>query len=210
MKTAATTVNSVTDLGRAPPPPETMTARQLDRRRRVLDAAHALLGEMAVHEVQMRAIAERSSVSLAAIYHYFSSKHHVLGEALVDWAHGVWTGPAPAPRRGSDFVELVRRGVRAFAGAPQYAEVFVQIAVSTDDHAIECMARLWHSVDGRSIAALGQLDSDTAHDLQRLVAHALAGGLFECVHGRQTFAELEHSLVTASRILVEGGRWPRA
>ena len=175
-----------------------MTSRQLDRRRRVLDAAHALLAEVPVHDVQMRDIAERSGVSLAAIYNYFSSKDHLLGEALVDWAHGL---AAPGRAGKLEFADLVRRGVRAYARAPQYAEVILQTAASTDPHAIECMGRLSNDVGGPLRAALDHLDPATADAVQRVVGHAWMGGLFECVHGRQTYAELERTLATACRLL---------
>ena len=33
--------------------------------------------------------------------------------------------------------------------------------------------------------------------------HAWVGGLFECVHGRETFAELETNLVRTCRLLVD-------
>lgn len=188
---------------------ESMTARQLDRRRRVLDAAHALLAEVPVHEVQVKDIAERSGVSLAAIYNYFSSKDHLLGEALVDWAHGLTERATRAVRRGSDYAELVRRGVRAYGRSPQYAVVFLQTAASTDEHAIECMGRLSSDVGGTLSAALGHLDPEAVAGIQRIVGNAWTGGLFECVHGGQTFAELERSLATACRVLVEAAESSR-
>jgi TetR/AcrR family transcriptional regulator, cholesterol catabolism regulator len=189
--------------------PEDMTTRQLDRRRRVLDAAHELLAGGSPHEVQVKDIAERAGVSLAAIYHYFSSKDHLLGEALVDWAGGLTAGRRrrslpedPAER----FTELVRRGVRAYRRAPQYAALFLSVAASRDPHAIECMGRLNEGVGGAMADALAYLEPGTALDVQRIVGNAWTGGLFECVHGLSTYAELERSMVEACRLLLAAAR----
>src|SRR3954468_9367028 len=80
----STSLGPVSDLA-TPQRPETMTPRQLDRRRRVLDAVHELLAERPLHDIQVKDIADRAQVSLAAIYRYFASKEHLLAEALTDW-----------------------------------------------------------------------------------------------------------------------------
>ncbi len=185
--------------------PEHMTSRQLDRRRRVLAAAHELLAAAPPHEVQVKDIAERAGVSLAAIYHYFSSKDHLLGEALVAWAEGLGESTRrrslpkdPAAR----FTELIRRGVRAYRREPQYAALFLFVAASRDPHAIECMGRLSAHVGGAMADALSYLDAQTALDVQRIVGNAWTGGLFECVHGLSSFAELERSMAAACRLLL--------
>lgn len=185
--------------------PEDMTARQLDRHRRVLEAAHELLATAPPQEVQVKDIAERAGVSLAAIYHYFSSKDHLLGEALVGWAAGLGEGARrrslpkdPAER----FAELIRRGVRAYRRQPQYAELFLFVAASRDPHAIECMGRLSQHVGGAMADALSYLDDATAQDVQRIVGNAWTGGLFECVHDLSSFAELERSMAAACRLLL--------
>jgi AcrR family transcriptional regulator len=181
-----------------------MTSRQLDRRRRVLEAAHELLAGAPPHEVQVKDIAERAGVSLAAIYGYFSSKDHLLGEALVDWAGGLTAGrrrslPADPAER---FTELVRRGVRAYRREPQYAALFLFVAASRDQHALECMGRLSEGVGGAMADALAYLGPATALAVQRIVGNAWTGGLFECVHGLSSFTELERSMVEACRLLL--------
>jgi TetR/AcrR family transcriptional regulator, cholesterol catabolism regulator len=184
---------------------ENMTSRQLDRHRRVLEAARALLATAPPQEVQVKDIAERAGVSLAAIYNYFSSKDHLLGEALVAWAAGLGEGTRrrSLPRDpGARFAELIKRGVRAYRKEPQYAELFLFVAASRDRHAIECMGRLSEHVGGAMVEALSFLDDAQAHDVQRIVGNAWTGGLFECVHGLSTFAELERSMAAACRLLL--------
>jgi AcrR family transcriptional regulator len=187
--------------------PEDMTSRQLDRRRRVLDAAHELLAAAPPQEVQVKDIAERAGVSLAAIYHYFSSKDHLMGEALVDWAAGLGAGARDRRRTrptdpGERFADLIRRGVRAYRRQPQYAALFLFVAASRDSHAIKCMGRLNEHVGGAMADALSFLDPATAQDVHRIVGNAWTGGLFECVHGLSSFAELERSMAAACRLLL--------
>ena len=185
---------------------ETMTPRQLDRRRRVLDAVHELLAERPLHEIQGKDIADRAQVSLAAIYRYFASKEHLLAEALVDWAEDKGRAYERPPRGSSPadrFADVVRRGIRGYRRSPQYAELFLEVSASRDPHAVECMGRLSKLVGGGMRAALNGIEPQTAEAVRMAIGHAWVGGLFECVHGRETFAELETNLVTTCRLLVD-------
>lgn len=189
-----------------PQPPETMTPRQLDRRRRVLDAVHALLSERPPRDIQVKDIADRAQVSLAAIYRYFASKEHLLTEALVDWAEEGGRAYERRPPSGTiseQLTAIVRRGLRAYRKSPQYAVVFLEVTVSRDPHAIETWGRLNALVDGGMRAILEPLEPDVAHHVRRTIGHAWVGGLFDCVHGRTTYAELEDTMVAACRLLVE-------
>jgi AcrR family transcriptional regulator len=183
-----------------------MTPRQLDRRRRVLDAVHDLLAERPLHEIQVKDIADRAQVSLAAMYRYFASKEHLLAEALVDWAEDrgrAYERRSPSGSPSDRFAEVVRRGLRAYRKSPQYAELFLEVSASRDPHAVACMGRLSSLVGGGMRAALEGVDPETADAVRTSIGHAWVGGLFECVHGRETFAELESSLVTTCRLLVD-------
>jgi|RhiMethySRZTD1v2_1073278.scaffolds.fasta_scaffold02655_21 TetR/AcrR family transcriptional regulator, cholesterol catabolism regulator len=101
-------------MARIPAPPQavdTMSAAQLDRRRRVLDAVIELVAAGRVDDWGMKDVAERSGVALGTIYRYFSSKDHVAAAALLEWARTLDAGRAvrrsgggaagPAGRAGS-------------------------------------------------------------------------------------------------------------
>jgi TetR/AcrR family transcriptional regulator, cholesterol catabolism regulator len=183
-----------------------MTPRQLDRRRRVLDAVHELLAERPLHDIQVKDIADRAQVSLAAMYRYFASKEHLLAESLVDWAEERGQARERRPRGGTPadrFVDVVRRGIRGYRKSPQYAELFLEVSASRDPHAVECMGRLSKLVGGGMRASLEGIEPDTAEAVRMAIGHAWVGGLFECVHGRETFADLETNLVRTCRLLVE-------
>jgi AcrR family transcriptional regulator len=187
----------------APQRPETMTPRQLDRRRRVLDAVHELLAERPLRDIQVKDIADRAQVSLAAIYRYFASKEHLLAEALVDWAGRGGTRHPSGETVADRFAAVVRRGVSAYRRSPQYAELFLETTASRDPHAVECMGRLAEQVTGGMKRALVGLDPQVGETVRTTIGHAWLGGLFECVHGRTTFAELEQVLVDSARLFVE-------
>ncbi len=63
---------------------ETLTANQVARRGRVLDAALELAAEGGYDAVQMRDVAARAQVALGTIYRYFSSKDHLLAACQVE------------------------------------------------------------------------------------------------------------------------------
>jgi AcrR family transcriptional regulator len=199
-------VCAVSELVAGPQRPETMTPRQLDRRRRVLDAVHELLSARPLHEIQVKDIADEAQVSLAAIYRYFASKEHLLAEALVDWVEDRGRAQDRRPPAGTvaeRFATIVRRGIRAYRRAPQYAELFLETAASRDPYAVACMGRISEVIGGGMRAALADLDPAIASDIRTTVGHAWIGGLFECVHNRSTFAELEQALVATCLLLLE-------
>jgi len=187
----------------APQRPETMTPRQLDRRRRVLDAVHELLAERPLHDVQVKDIADRAQVSLAAMYRYFASKDHLLAEALVDWAERGGRRAVVGATVADRFAGVVRRGVSAYRRSPQYAQLFLESTASRDPYAQACIGHLGELIGGGMVEALSDLDPSVAATVRTTIGHAWVGGLFECVHGRTTFADLERSLVESARLFVE-------
>jgi AcrR family transcriptional regulator len=58
------------------------TDRQRERRSRILDAAVDVAGAGGFAHVHMREVADRASVGLGTLYHYFPSKVHLLVMAL--------------------------------------------------------------------------------------------------------------------------------
>jgi AcrR family transcriptional regulator len=183
--------------------PESMTPRQRERRERVLSAVHELIEEGHVRDLQVRDIAERSGVSLAAIYRYFSSKEHLLAEALLDWAQRFST-----QRRPRDFASTVRRGVDAYRRHPHYAELFLEVAASRDPRALETFGRMSDGVTSAMLDAVGAEDPAVAREIVTVVGNAWLGGLFSCVHGRSDFAGLERNLEAACRLLLAGAGLP--
>src|ERR1019366_186011 len=68
-----------------------LSAKQAARRQRIVDAAMAMLEEREFERIQVKDIADGASVALGTVYHYFSSKEHLFGEVLVQWAGSLRT-----------------------------------------------------------------------------------------------------------------------
>lgn len=84
-----------------------LTERQAQRRERVLRAAIELAAEGGYDGVQMRAVAERADVALGTVYHYFSSKDHLLAESLNEWLATFGRSIALAPVAGDTTIDRV-------------------------------------------------------------------------------------------------------
>ncbi|MFE5483944.1 TetR/AcrR family transcriptional regulator [Streptomyces sp. NPDC056527] len=54
----------------------------MERRRAILDAAEALLGEQGYEAATLKAIGERAGIPIASVYHYFSDRYEVDAELL--------------------------------------------------------------------------------------------------------------------------------
>ncbi len=181
-----------------------MTARQLERRGRVIAAVHELVDEGRVRDLQVKEIGERAGVSLAAIYRYFSSKEHILAEALLEWARRFTTQRRPSESPAQDFAATVHRGVEAYRRHPHYAELFLEVAASHDPFAVAAFGRMSDGVSAAMLDTVGGGDSAVGYQIVNIVGNAWLGGLFACVHGRSDFAELERSLDVACRLLLAG------
>ncbi|MFD7966691.1 TetR/AcrR family transcriptional regulator [Streptomyces zaomyceticus] len=70
-----------------PPRPAGAQRRGIARRRAILDAAEALLGERGYEAATLKAIGERAGIPVTSVYHYFSHRHQVEAELLRRHAH---------------------------------------------------------------------------------------------------------------------------
>jgi AcrR family transcriptional regulator len=133
----------------APQSVESMTERQLQRRRALLAAVMQLAAERGIDNVQMKLVAESSGVALGTTYRYFASKEHLLASALVDWhsrlADRVLT-EANAPRNVGEqvdrLVDFLHRGIRGFQRYPSYADLLLYVSGSRDPFANEALERM--------------------------------------------------------------------
>ena len=72
------------------------------RRQRIVDAAMAMLEDREFERIQVKDIADGASVALGTVYHYFSSKEHLFGEVLVQWAGSLRTSITRRSLAGAD------------------------------------------------------------------------------------------------------------
>jgi AcrR family transcriptional regulator len=127
-----------------PPAVELLSAAQLRRRERIVDAAVDLLMSRPYDKIQMRDVAGDAGVALGTLYRYFSSKEHLFAAVLLKWADRLEARVHRRPLKGATncdrLVELFYRSARSFELAPQFFEAWRAIGGSTDPHARQITA----------------------------------------------------------------------
>jgi TetR/AcrR family transcriptional regulator, cholesterol catabolism regulator len=119
-----------------------MTSRQLIRRAKVIEAVVELIAEVGAEALQMRDVALRSGVALATVYRYFSSKDHLVAEALLAWSEQFKRESDMPTGRSVDRLKIAfRRAARAFELYPCIYGHMLAVQASTDPLAMEMYAR---------------------------------------------------------------------
>ncbi|MEQ8840955.1 MAG: TetR/AcrR family transcriptional regulator [Acidimicrobiales bacterium] len=115
-----------------------LTEKQEQRRRRVLLAAIELAAEGGYDGVQMRAVAERADVALGTVYHYFSSKDHLLAASMTEWLSGLEASVARRPAGGATTLErvldILGRTTRAMAENPKVSAAVIGGLIAEGPH----------------------------------------------------------------------------
>lgn len=185
---------------------ESMTASQLERRSRILDAVLTLVAEDRVDDMLMREVVDRSGVALGTIYRYFSSKDHLVAAALVEWARKLDARvaglPAPELSKADRLKSLVRDGVRPFQHEPAYAQLMIRAASSTDPNASRCYHELGDIMVSAMAGALPELPEVERISVVNVIGAVWFTGLTEWVNGRGTVGEVYLRLDEACDLLL--------
>jgi TetR/AcrR family transcriptional regulator, cholesterol catabolism regulator len=208
--TTARTRGGATADGRAGSQPlqlaEGLSSNQAARRQRIVDSALELLGESDYEKIQVRDVAERASVALGTVYHYFPSKDHLFGEALVQWAATLRTGitrrPLSRATPGARLEEVLQRSVRAFARHPQMAKLVSRFEVSEDPFATTVLEGLKSTTTEVYLDALAGMDPEVAVKTLRVAESVLDATLRSWSSGRLTTDEVNQALSEAVSLLV--------
>jgi TetR/AcrR family transcriptional regulator, cholesterol catabolism regulator len=186
---------------------------QLQRRKRIIQAAAALASRGGVEAMQMRTVAERAGVALGTLYRYFPSKMDlvvaVVGEEL-DLLEGSLDRRPPrsaaAPRRA---VEVLMRATRGLMREPELADALIRSLLLSDvttdfgDRMVELLSRAAAGPD-RDGSGGGPEDA-AARELQvllRALSSMWVMEMIEMLRGHTTNDEIQSRLeVTADRLL---------
>jgi AcrR family transcriptional regulator len=203
-------------MARVPAPPQavdTMSAAQLDRRRRVIDAFIELVAAGRVDDVGMKEVSERSGVALGTIYRYFSSRDHLAAAALTEWARTLdasrvvdraAANGAGGASMSDRLVAILRRAVRAYQRQPAFARLVILAATSTDPFASECYAEMGASVYDTLGSALDDLDPVERRRVLDVVGAVWYQALIEWVNDRKTIAQVYDAVESAARLVLAG------
>src|SRR5947209_18779444 len=91
-----------------------MTARGEATRRRILDAAEEVFGELGYYEASISEITRRAGIAQGTFYIYFRSKHEVFAEVVEDIGKRLRSATRAAIAEAPDRLEAERRGFAAF------------------------------------------------------------------------------------------------
>ena len=99
-----------------PPPVDSLDLRQRARRDRIVQATVHLMGDHDYDSLQMKDITAAAGVALGTTYRYFSSKDHLVAEALLAWSEQFKRESDAPPGRSVDRLRIAfRRAARAFS-----------------------------------------------------------------------------------------------
>ena len=186
--------------------PDGLSTRQAARRQRMLEAALSLLEVRDYERISVREVAESASVALATLYHYFPSKEHLFGEALVQWASSLGASVTTRPLVGSTparrVEEALLRSVRAFERRPQLARLIGRLEMSEDPFARDVLARLDAVTTDVYLDLLTELPHDEAVRIVRVLDSVLDSSLRAWSSGRATIRDVRRALSDAVALVL--------
>jgi TetR/AcrR family transcriptional regulator, cholesterol catabolism regulator len=184
-----------------------LSIRQAARRQRLLDAALELLETRDYERISVREVAESASVALATLYHYFPSKEHLFGEALVQWASTLSSDVTRRPLRGTTpaarLEEALLRSVRAFERRPQLAHLIGLFELSDEPFARDVMARLDEATNAVYRGLVPDLPKEHAARIVRVLDAVLDSALRAWSAGRISSGDVRHAVSDAVALLVD-------
>lgn len=180
-----------------------LSARQADRRRRILDACAGLASRGGYEAVQMREVAEEAQVALGTLYRYFPSKTHLLvamaRDQLLRLYGSLGRRPPVAGTPGGRAASTLLRAFAALRRDPLLAEAMIRAVSSADRSAraeVREVTRLTMAIVTESAASTGPVPSAV-----RVVTHTWFATLTAWLADRTTAEEAATDITTACTLL---------
>ncbi|MDH3708042.1 MAG: TetR family transcriptional regulator [Acidimicrobiia bacterium] len=192
------------------PGPESLTERQAERRRRVVLAGIDLASEGGYDAVQMREVAARAEVALGTIYHYFSSKDHLMAAAMLDWieqfARQVEQRPAQGDSDRTRVLDLLGRFTDAMSRDRALSSAVVTGFVSPSPEIAAIQDKLHSTWSGAVGTAFGpEVDAPHRARIIRVLEHVWFSGLIGWVMGWMPLEQAITELHDAVDLLLPPG-----
>jgi AcrR family transcriptional regulator len=188
-----------------------LSPSQVATRRRLIDAALALAAEGGYDAVNMRQVARDAGVSAPTAYQYFSSKDHVLVDAMVELVEQVTaaieTGPRPKGRTVADRAAAVlRRAMANVEQAPDLVIALTRAFISGSREVAHLRPRLDANVRRWVEAALDGAELDDPVAVVDVLQGVLFGNMVGLVTGAKTPEEIAPALEQAVRLILDRTR----
>lgn len=191
-----------------PSPPNGARARsQLQRRKRIIQAAAALASRGGVEAMQMRTVAERAGVALGTLYRYFPSKMDlvvaVVSEELDLLERSIERRPPSAPTPAGRAVDVLMRATRGLMREPELADALIRSLIIT-----EVQTPFGDRVSELLLRVAAGLTRETTAEEHLALAAALSSvwviELLEMLRGRRTYERMtRHLELAADRLFAD-------
>jgi TetR/AcrR family transcriptional regulator, cholesterol catabolism regulator len=186
-----------------------LTEKQADRRHRVLRAAIELAAEGGYEGVQMRAVADRADVALGTVYHYFTSKDHLLAESLNEWIAGLESAVARRPAVGDTTLErvldLLRRTTRSMQENQNVSSALIGGLVAEGAQVAACQEALHQTFGGMlSTAFADDFPVDRRTKIIRSLEHIWFSELIGWKNGWKEYDTSVQELEDAAELFLTG------
>ena len=185
-----------------PPRPETLDVHQRARRDRIVQAAVELLPHTTYESLQMKDITVKAGVALGTTYRYFTSKEHLVAEALFVWALSFNRDVEPGDEPAVDRLKTgYRRAARAFEVYPCVYGHILAVQGSSDPTVVAIFDEF---ASGRMDAFGGYLAQIPSPKRDRIIAvmnAVLAENLRAWSLGRKPIADVYTAIDSAADLL---------
>jgi AcrR family transcriptional regulator len=179
---------------------------QLERRRRVVEAAMELAADGGYDAVQMRDVAARADVALGTVYRYFSSKDHLLAAALVHWvdqlAPAIGGGAYPGRDAAERVANLLGGATHTMSEQPKLTAALLMPLSSPDPGVTECREQVAATMEHLVTAAAGIPAPSDIGDRARMLGHIWYSMMLSWIHGSTDLSAVIADLGVASRLLL--------
>ncbi|KRV46597.1 TetR family transcriptional regulator [Wenjunlia vitaminophila] len=185
----------------------TLTERQEQRRRRILQVSAHLANRGGFEAVHMREVAELSGVALGTLYRYFPSKVHLLvaimQEQLQQMHERLRRRPPDAGDPAAAVAETLTRAFRGMQREPRLAEAMVRALTFADRSVsaeVDTVSRLTTAI---VLDAMGLTGPPTAEQLSvvRVIEHTWHSTLIAWLSGRASIAQVTVDIETVCRLV---------
>ena len=154
-----------------------VTARGEATRRKILDAAEAVFGEMGYYEASISEITRRAGVAQGTYYIYFHSKREIFAELVEDIGHRLRTEMRAAIAGASHRLEIEKRGFEAFFRFVASHRRIYSIVQEAERVAPEAFYAYYHGISQGYIRGLSEaMDEGSVRRLDpEAIAYTLMG-----------------------------------
>jgi AcrR family transcriptional regulator len=183
-----------------------LTERQEARRRRILHASARLASRGGFDAVQMREVAESSSVALGTLYRYFPSKIHLLVATMQDQLQQMHTTLRKRPPGGESpserVAETLMRAFRALQREPHLADAMVRALTFADRSVSPEVDTVSRQTTAIILDAMG-IEHPTPEQLSavRVIEHTWHSALITWLSGRASIAQVKIDIETVCRLI---------